>query len=118
MSMTVAERTVEIGTLRAIGLRRSAIRNLFVCEGFLLGLFGVVSAIVLAIGVSVVINQSGFSWIPPGSMARVPLTVRVLGEYTLIFSSAVGLLVVATLSAWWPARRAAGMNIVDALRHV
>jgi len=118
MSMTVAERTVEIGTLRAIGWRRSGIRNLFVCEGFLLGLFGVVLAIVLAIGVSVVINQSGFSWIPPGSMARVPLTVRVLGEYTLIFSSAVGLLVVATLSAWWPARRAAGMNIVDALRHV
>ncbi len=118
MSMTVAERTVEIGTLRAIGLRRNGIRNLFVCEGMLLGLIGATLGIVLSLLISFIINQSGLTWVPPGSMTQVPLTVRVAGEYRLIFTSAIGLMAVATLSAWWPARRAARMNIVDALRHV
>ena len=118
MSMTVAERTVEIGTLRAIGLRRNGIRNLFVCEGMLLGLIGAGLGIVLSLLISFVINQSGLTWVPPGSMTQVPLTVRVAGEYRLVLTSAIGLMAVATLSAWWPARRAARMNIVDALRHV
>ncbi len=40
MSMAVVERTVEIGTLRAIGLRRGGIRAMFVSEGIVLGCFG------------------------------------------------------------------------------
>jgi putative ABC transport system permease protein len=118
MSMTVAERTVEIGTLRAIGLRRDSIRNLFIVEGLLLGLIGATLGIMLSLFISFIINQSGFTWIPPGRMTPVPLTVRVAGEYTLLASSALGLMLVATLSAWWPARHAARLNIVDALRHV
>jgi putative ABC transport system permease protein len=118
MSMTVAERTVEIGTLRAIGLRCNGIRNLFVCEGLLLGMVGVSMAIVLAVLISFVVNQSGFTWVPPGRMTQVPLTIRVVGEYRLMLGSSLGLMLVATLSAWWPAQRAARMNIVDALRHV
>ena len=118
MSMTVAERTVEIGTLRAIGLRRNGIRNLFVCEGLLLGLIGAGLGIALSLLISFIINQGGLTWVPPGSMTKVPLTVRVAGEFRLVLSSAIGLMAVATLSAWWPARRAARMNIVDALRHV
>ncbi len=118
MSMTVAERTVEIGTLRAIGLRRNSVRNLFVAEGLLLGLIGALLGIMMSLIISFIINQSGFTWIPPGRMTPVPLTVRVAGEYSLLITSALGLMVVATLSAWWPARHAARLNIVDALRHV
>ena len=118
MGMTVAERTVEIGTLRAIGLRRNGIRNLFVCEGMLLGLIGALLGIVLSLVASAIINHSGITWIPPGRMSLAPLTIRVVGEYRLIFTSAIGLMLVATLSAWWPARHAANLNIVDALRHV
>ena len=40
MNTAVVERTVEIGTLRAIGLRRAGIRRLFVTEGALLGVCG------------------------------------------------------------------------------
>jgi len=36
----------------------------------------------------------------------------------LIAGSTIGLMLVATLSAWWPARRASQLNIVEALRHV
>jgi putative ABC transport system permease protein len=48
----------------------------------------------------------------------VPLSVRLTGEYAMMASYAVGLVIVAALSALLPAARAARMNIVDALRHV
>ncbi|QLI80535.1 ABC transporter permease [Chitinibacter fontanus] len=118
MSMAVVERTVEIGTLRAIGLRRSGIRNLFVCEGLLLGSVGAGLGVVLALIAAYLINHSGLSWMPPGNSEPVALMVRVWGEGRMIIGTVLGLLLVATLSAWWPARRAAQLNIVDALRHV
>ena len=118
MTMAVVERTTEIGTLRAVGLRRAGIRRLFVCEGILLGLIGALLGIALALVLAWLINHSGLTWLPPGQVDRSPLTVRVWGETRLMLGAGTGLVIVAALSAWWPARRAARMNIVDALRHV
>ncbi|TAK45716.1 MAG: ABC transporter permease [Betaproteobacteria bacterium] len=118
MSMAVMERTAEIGTLRAMGLRRSGIRRLFVCEGLLLGLIGAACGVAASIGVAWLINHAGLTWLPPGQVDRVPLTVRVWGEIRMMLGTGLGLAVVAVVSSWWPARRAARMRIVDALRHV
>jgi putative ABC transport system permease protein len=118
MSMAVVERTVEIGTLRAIGLRRNGIRRLFICEGLLLGVIGAVLGVLIALGIAYTINHAGLTWLPPGRVEPVPLTVRVWGETRLITGTAIGLIVVAILSAFLPASRASKMNIVDALRHV
>lgn len=118
MSMAVVERTVEIGTLRAVGLRRTGIRNLFVCEGFVLGLIGAILGVLISLVIASIVNHSGLTWLPPGRVERVPLTVRVWGEMKLIAGTTIGLIVVAALSSWWPANRASRMNIVEALRHV
>lgn len=117
MSMAVVERTAEIGTLRAIGLRRAGIRAIFLSEGVVLGCFGAVLGIVAALLLAWLINRLGFTWIPPGRIEPVPLAVRVAGESAMILISALGLIVVAALSAILPAARAARMNIVEALRH-
>jgi putative ABC transport system permease protein len=71
----------------------------------------------IAIGLSILINHSGLTWTPPGR-SPVPLIIRVWGETFLIFATASTLMQVAVMSAWLPARRAARMNIVEALRHV
>jgi len=118
MSMAVVERTSEIGTLRAIGLRRSGIRSMFVSEGIVLGCFGAVLGIGAALGLAWVINQLGLTWTPPGRIEPVPLAVRLAGEHRMMLASAIGLVVVAAVSAVLPAARASRMNIVDALRHV
>jgi putative ABC transport system permease protein len=118
MSMAVVERTAEIGTLRAIGLRRSGIRTMFVIEGLVLGVLGALLGIVVAIVAAIVINQMGMTWTPPGRVEPVALAVRVAGEHRMMLASATGLVIVAALSAILPAARAARMNIVDALRHV
>jgi putative ABC transport system permease protein len=117
MSAAIVERTVEIGTLRAMGLRRLGLRRLFVSEGLLLGLIGAAAGELIAILLVTLINHSGISYTPPVGADRVPLTLRVLGETPLLVGTAAGLIAVALLSAWWPARRAAALRIVEALRH-
>ena len=118
MNTAVVERTVEIGTLRAIGLRRAGIRRLFVTEGALLGLTGAVLGVILALAISGIANQMGLTWTPPGSAAPLPLTLTVWGENKMMLGTTLGLIGIAVLSAWWPAYRAAQLNVVDALRHV
>src|SRR4030095_4845173 len=59
MSTAVIERTVEIGTLRALGLRRDGIRRIFVCEGVLLGIAGAVLGVLLAAALAGIVNHSG-----------------------------------------------------------
>ncbi|MDO8450843.1 MAG: FtsX-like permease family protein [Rhodoferax sp.] len=117
MNTAVVERTVEIGTLRAIGLRRAGIRRLFVTEGALIGFCGTVLGVVLALVLSAVVNQTGLSWLPPGNVDPLPLTITVWGESRMILGTSLGLICIAILSAWWPAYRAARLDVVDALRH-
>jgi putative ABC transport system permease protein len=118
MSMAVVERTTEIGTLRAIGLRRNGIRAMFIMEGAVLGCIGAILGILAALMVAWVINGIGMTWLPPGRIEPIPLAVRVASEHTMLVCSAVMLVLVAAISAMLPATRAARMNIVDALRHV
>jgi putative ABC transport system permease protein len=118
MSMTVVERTVEIGTVRALGLRRGGVRQMFFVEGIVLGSVGCIVGIVVAMLLAWLVNALGLTWTPPARIEPAPFAVRVAGEYVMILSAALGLVVVATLSAILPAARASRMNIVDALRHV
>lgn len=118
MSTAVVERTAEIGTLRAIGLRQGGIRSLFVCEGLLLGCFGAVLGSGAALLLAAAINGIGLTWTPPGRVEPIELAVRVAGEPAMVIGSALGLVVVGVLSALWPATRASRLNIVEALRHV
>jgi putative ABC transport system permease protein len=117
MSTAVMERTTEIGTLRAMGLRRSGIRRIFLCEGLMLGVAGAIIGVITASLLAGGINHSGLTWTPPGR-SPVPLIIRVWGEHAMVVGTMLVLMLVAMTSAWWPAGRASRMNVVDALRHV
>jgi putative ABC transport system permease protein len=118
MMAAVVERTVEVGTLRAIGVRRNGIRAIFLCEGFLLGVAGGVAGGLLALCVAWFANSLDLTWQPPGTAEPLPLNIRIWGEGRMLLVTVAGLVVIATLSAWLPAYRAARTKIVDALRHV
>ena len=118
MSMVVAERTVEVGTLRAIGLKRAGVRKLFVCEGIVLGVVGGVVGTAVALVVSVAINHSGLTWTPPGHVYSYLVQIRILEDLRLLSCTVLGLIIVTAFSAWWPASRSGQMKIVEALRHV
>jgi putative ABC transport system permease protein len=117
MNTAVVERTVEIGTLRAIGLRQGGVRRMFVVEGFVLGSVGALTGILAAVIIGAIVNNSGLTWLPPGDSERLPLQLRVLGDAWTVIGTTVSLIAIAAASAWWPARRAAHLNVVEALRH-
>ena len=118
MSMSVMERINEIGTARAMGVRRKGIRRQFLIEGFLLGGIGATVGIALGIAVAYWFNRAGFRWQPPGQAISVPLLMLTIGVWRLQLAIWFGLVVTATLAALVPANRAARMKVVDALRHV
>lgn len=116
MSMSVMERTREIGTMRAIGMNASDIIMLFTIEGLLLVLMGSIFGFILTSGIRVVINSLDFSYVPPNSSEAVPLLIDFVP--LLLMQSFFLLAVVATIAAMLPARKAAKMHVVDALSHV
>jgi putative ABC transport system permease protein len=118
MSMNVMERIAEIGTTRALGVRRGRVRSQFLLEGGMLGVLGASCGVVLAFAAAAAINRSGLSWTPPGDAHAIPLKLYLLGASTTIVAVWVLLIFAATLAAFVPANRAARLPIVDALRHV
>jgi putative ABC transport system permease protein len=118
MTMTVMERTSEIGTTRAMGVRRAGIRRQFLLEGWLLGALGASIGVAVAFAIAFAVNRAGLTWTPPGNVTPVPLRLELAGQWKLIGGTWLGLVLVATLAALFPANRAARLPVVDALRHV
>lgn len=118
MSMTVVERTTEIGTLRAMGVQRGGVRSQFLTEGLLLGVIGATAGVLLAIVLAAVINGAGLHWTPPGYSTPVPLRLLIGAVPQLLAGAWIALVAMAALASLLPATRAARMEVVNALRHV
>ena len=115
MAMTVVERTREIGTLRAIGLKRRGVNMIFSLEGMMLGAMGCVLGGLINTAVRIGINAMHITYVPPGNSAPVPLIINFMPQLMLAL---IGFMVVlALISAVIPARRAAKQNVVLALGH-
>ena len=109
-SMIVAQRLRELALLRAVGASRRQVGFSVVLEALIVGLIG--SALGLAAGVGLALGLTGLLnafdlGIPTGSMQ--------LAARTVVVALVVGV-VVTTLSAYAPARRAAKIPPVEAMR--
>src|SRR6266550_1623003 len=110
MYAAVATRTVEVGTLRALGFRRRSVLGAFLVESVLLALVGGALGVALAALLSFerisVVNFQSFSEIGFG-FALSPAVI----QNALIFAVVMGV-----VGGFLPAARAARLNIVNALR--
>lgn len=116
MSMTVFERTREIGTLRAVGLRARGVMRLFCTEGMALALIGCTIGLLVAVAIAALVNAAALSYTPPNSSSPVALLVWLDVVQIGIVSGAIVL--IATGAALWPAYRASRKEIVAALGYV
>jgi len=103
MTMAVTERTGEIGLLRALGARQHQVLILFLGEAILLSAAGGVVGLLVGMGVA-----QGLHLLLPSLPVQIPVFFAVLAETTAVF---IGL-----AAGVVPARRAAIMDPVDALR--
>ena len=117
MTMSVFERTREIGTLLAIGMERGQVRTLFLLEGFLLGVVGSGIGSLVSFLLRIVLNASGIMLPPPPGGTRG--NVLHVDFIPLAYGTGIAIMSLTLLvAAWWPARRAARLNPVEALGHV
>jgi putative ABC transport system permease protein len=103
MLVSVTERTREIGIRMAIGARASAVRSQFLIESIVLSLTGGTIGIILGIVVSLVIPAM-LGW------PTLVSTMAIIGS--VIFSAAVGI-----FFGYYPARKAAALDPIEALRY-
>ncbi|MBK6357222.1 MAG: ABC transporter permease [Betaproteobacteria bacterium] len=114
-TMSVLERTTEIGTMMAIGSRRSAILRLFMLEGLMLGIIGGAVGLCLGYGLATVLSFIGIPMPPPPGM-EVGFTAEILVTPTLMVDAFSLALITTLLASVMPAVKASRLNTVDALR--
>ncbi len=102
MLVSVTERTREIGIRMSVGARRSDILMQFLLESLILSLMGGIIGILLAFGIGSLLSLTGM----PFAMNPIIILIAV------IFAGLVGI-----FFGFYPARKAAGLYPIDALRY-
>jgi putative ABC transport system permease protein len=114
MFMSVMERTRLIGILKSIGTRNSEIMKLFLTESGIIGLMGGLLGVFLGFIVVGIISSVGISIMGMGRMGTSTSLAVVTPDlilFALLFSTVIGI-----VSGLIPARKAANLQIVEAMR--
>ncbi|QES54994.1 ABC transporter [Streptomyces venezuelae] len=107
LAMSVFERTQEIGMLRAIGLDRGRVKNMIRLEAVAISLFGAVLGV--AIGVFL-------AWAVGSTLAKAMPNYELILPWDRIGVFLLLAAVVGVLAAMWPARSAARLNMLTAIK--
>jgi len=120
--MAVFERTREIGLLGAMGMKPRQIMLLFIIEGIMLGLVGVVVGEALGIALNAIFSVVGFDFSAYSNMTdyMALITGKVYTSMALnsIFTRALPVLIITILASLIPAREASRHEPSDALHYV
>ena len=108
MLVVVAERTREIGLRKALGARQKDILNQFVLEAVLISVFGGLVGILFGIVISLITTLAAraynFEWPLVISIEAIIISFATAAAFGIIFG-------------WWPARKAARLNPITALKY-
>ena len=113
MSMNALERRREVGTLRALGMRSSAVFMMFVLEALWMALMGVVVSLVASGLIAWIVNRAALSYTAQNALSSAPMLVEL--DFKRMGMAVVAVLAVALLAALVPSFKAARGAIAPAL---
>jgi lipoprotein-releasing system permease protein len=115
LTMVVTDKTREIGILKAMGMTARSIRRIFLAQGLLIGFVGTVCGLVLGLILAFALERYRLIPLDPSVyfIDHMPVDSRPL-DVALIVLASLGIAALATL---YPARQAARLYPVEAIRH-
>lgn len=114
LTMTVIEKKRDIGVLRSMGVNINSIKNIFMYEGLMIGIIGTFAGLILGYLVCYLqINYNIYPLDPTQyKIDSLPIELRVSDFF---FISGVSMLL-TFLASYFPAKRAAKVNTIDAIK--
>jgi lipoprotein-releasing system permease protein len=114
LSMVVHDKTREIGILKAMGLPSSAIRNIFLVQGLVIGAVGTGLGLALGFAGALSLDRYKFIKLDPSVyfIDHLPVTTQPRDVILIVVAS----LLIAALATLYPAIQAAKLYPVDAIR--
>jgi lipoprotein-releasing system permease protein len=115
LTMVVADKTREIGILKAMGMTSSSVRRVFFTQGLVIGLVGTLLGVVLGIAASLALGKYQFIKLNPEIyfIDHLPVATEAVDIVMTIVAS-IGIAALATL---YPAMQAARLYPIEAIRH-
>lgn len=115
LTMVVADKTREIGILRAMGMPAVSIRRIFLVQGMVVGAVGTGGGLLLGLGAAVLLERYRLIALDPSVyfIDHLPVAIQAM-DVVLIAVASIGVATVATL---YPAAQAARLYPVEAIRH-
>ena len=117
LRMTIRERTREIGTVRAIGMQKSDVKYLFISETLFLTAIACLSGLLLAFLMMWTLSRFTINTDSVLSILLVNRRLYFLPTVFTITRDFILILIMAAVTAYFPAKRASNLSAVEALRH-
>lgn len=113
--MMVMKKTRDIGILKAMGATNASIRKLFVFSGMAIGMIGTALGVGLGLGLCFLLQHYKFVELPGDVYYITTLPVRL--EALDVLMIGVAAIVICFLATLYPARKASGIDPVEAIRY-
>ena len=115
LTMVVADKTREIGILKAMGMTSASVRRVFFAQGLVIGFVGTLLGVMLGIAASLALGKYQFIKLNPEIyfIDHLPVSTEAIDVIATIAAS-IGIAALATL---YPSMQAARLYPIEAIRH-
>lgn len=113
--MTVMNRRSEIALFISLGASEAEVKKIFLYLGVIIGISGIIAGTILGLSGLWVLSSFDIISLPADvyGTSRLPLKLSVIDFVSII----VGAFVIVVLSAWYPAKKAAQVDVLNVLRN-